>query len=416
MTDHNLLPWRDLNRLKKNRRVSVYCILGLLLGCWIIFFLSQHVRRLFTEQVEQNLRLEQEIATLKVQQLKMATRKQRESSTINPMLRMKQSAEQDSPLVSDFLQINYAKAHDLADMLKDSKTTLISSRGALIVDQRTNAIWVQDSIENMHKIKAWVKHLDVPSQQVVIEARIVNMTKECANDLGVRFGLSKLTPGVYAPRNEETPTDEEGAPIAQGLNVDLAAVPLDASPATIGVALTTLGAHVLLDLELSALESEGRAEVIASPRLITTNQEPAVIESGEDIPYQEYTASGATSVAFKKAVLSLRVIPQITADGKLIMALLITQGSDSGRRVQGVPIISTQSIETTALVNNGQTIVLGGIYKQDKNNHLQKVPFLGNLPIVGHLFTRKQRRVRNEELLIFITPKIIRNNHFEKNS
>ena len=167
---------------------------------------------------------------------------------------------------------------------------------------------------------------------------------------------------------------------------------------------------MLLDLELSALESEGRAEIVASPRLMTTNQQAATIESGEDIPYQESTSSGATAVAFKKAALSLKVTPQITPDGKLLMDLLINQDSDSGRRVQGVPIIITKSIETNVLVNNGQTIVLGGIYRQDKNNSVTRVPFLGDLPVVGNLFRRSQARLSNEELLIFITPRIITNN------
>ena len=165
-----------------------------------------------------------------------------------------------------------------------------------------------------------------------------------------------------------------------------------------------------MDLELSALESEGRAEIIASPRLMTTNQQSAVIESGQDIPYQQATSSGATAVAFKKAVLSLKVTPQITPDGKLLMDLFITQDADSGQRVQGVPIILTKSIQTNVLVNNGQTIVLGGIYKADKNNRITRVPFLGSLPVVGYLFSRTQTTADNEELLIFITPRIITNN------
>ncbi|KTD22423.1 type IV pilus (Tfp) assembly protein PilQ [Legionella londiniensis] len=192
--------------------------------------------------------------------------------------------------------------------------------------------------------------------------------------------------------------------------MDLGALPITGSPGSIGIALAKLGNDVLLDLELSALESEGRAEIIASPRLMTTNQQAAVIESGEDIPYQEATSSGATAVAFKKAVLSLKVTPQITPDGKLLMDLQINQDSDSGRRVQGVPIIITKSIETNVLVNNGQTIVLGGIYRQDKNNNITRIPFLGELPIVGNLFTRSSARLTNEELLIFITPRIITNN------
>jgi type IV pilus assembly protein PilQ len=162
-------------------------------------------------------------------------------------------------------------------------------------------------------------------------------------------------------------------------------------------------------LELSALESEDRAEIVASPRLMTTNQVPAVIKSGEDIPYQESTSSGATAVAFKQAVLSLKVTPQITPDGKLLLDLQINQDSDSGRRVQNVPIILTKSIETSVLVNNGQTIVLGGIYQQSKSNQMKRIPFLGTIPVLGNLFRSVDVKSSNDELLIFITPRIIAN-------
>jgi len=239
------------------------------------------------------------------------------------------------------------------------------------------------------------------------------MRKDCEEDIGIRFGLSKKTfSGTLVGANRfvqgrEVLTD---VPLPERLNVDFGVLPLDASPASIGIALAKLGSGVLLDLELSALESEGRAEIIANPRLMTTNQQTAVIESGEDIPYQEATLNGATAVAFKKAALSLKVTPQITSDGKLLMALQINQDSDSGRRVQGVPIILTKSIETNVLVHNGQTIVLGGIYKQDKSKTVTRVPFLGEMPVVGFLFRRTEIQVKNEELLIFLTPRIIANN------
>ena len=305
-----------------------------------------------------------------------------------------------APMQFALMQVNYAKATDIAAMLTDKTNSLLSARGILSVDPRTNMIWVQDTAIQVKKIKSLIKRLDILNKQVIIEARIVNMTKNCENDLGVRFGSTmEGTSGVVV-----------GTPALRHLNIDLGALPLEGSPAALGIALAKLNDHVLLDLELSALESEGRAQIIARPRLMTTNQHSAVIEAGEDIPYQESNLNGATSVAFKKAVLSLKVTPQITPDGKLLMDLLINQDSDSGRRVQGVPIIFTKALETNVLVNNGQTIVLGGIYKQDKNNTVVRVPFLGRLPIVGYLFSRKQIRTRNEELLIFITPRIISNN------
>ncbi len=332
-------------------------------------------------------------------------------------LEERQAQKKLAPIRSELLQINYAKATDIATMLKDKDkdkdNSLLTERGTVSVDQRTNTIWLQDTGAQIEEIRELVKQLDIPVKQVLIEARIVNVTKDCAEDIGVQFGVSRPThlSGTLAGANDLAGgTPAADVPIADRLNVDLAALPIDGNPASVGIALAKLGNDVLLDLELSALESEGRAEIIASPRLMTTNQQAAVIESGEDIPYQEATSSGATAVAFKKAVLSLKVTPQITPDGKLLMDLQINQDSDSGRRVQGVPIILTKSIETNVLVNNGQTIVLGGIYQQDKNNAITRVPFLGKLPVVGNLFSRSSARVSNEELLIFITPRIITNN------
>lgn len=331
----------------------------------------------------------------------------------NEELKNREALKQQEPIRSELVQINYAKAMDIAALLKDKNNSLLSLHGALSVDIRTNTIWLQETDRQLQEIKALIRRLDVPVKQVLIEARIVNATKDCAKDLGVRFGVSKVLhmSGTLAGGNALSEgTTPAGIPMAKRLNLDLGAIPLDATPASFGIALAKLGNGVLLDLELSALESEGRAEIIARPRLMTTNQQPAIIESGEDIPYQETTLSGATAVSFKKAVLSLKVTPQITPDGKLLMDLQINQDSDSGRRVQGVPVILTKAIETNVLVKNGQTIVLGGIYKQDRNNSVARVPFLGELPIVGSLFRRKQTRIKNEELLIFITPRIISNN------
>ncbi|MBA2651947.1 MAG: type IV pilus secretin PilQ [Tatlockia sp.] len=318
------------------------------------------------------------------------------------------------PLRSDLLQINYAKAQEVATLIKDQNSTLLSGRGSLNVDSRTNAIWIQDTESQIKKIKKLVRHIDVPVKQVLIEARIVNVSKDFARDLGIRFGLSNpnhlrgsLRRGSQLENREIAPAT---VPLAERLNLDLAAVPLSGSPASIGIALAKLGNDILLDLELSALESEGKGEIISSPRLITTNQQTAVIESGEEIPYQEAMKSGATAVAFKKAVLSLKVTPQITPDSKILMDLHINQDIPSVKVFNGVPSILTKEIHTTVLVENGQTIVLGGIYKQDKNNAINRVPFLGELPIVGGLFRNRSVMIRNEELLIFITPRIITTN------
>ena len=318
-----------------------------------------------------------------------------------------------APLRSELIQINYAKAADIANLVNDKTSSLLSKRGKLSVDARTNTIWIQDTSAQINEIRTLIEKLDIPVKQVLIEARIVNVTKDCAEDLGIRFGVSRPNhlSGTLEGANQlaQGVAPADVSPLARRLNIDLAASPVTGTPASIGIALAKLGDNILLDLELSALESEGRAEIVASPRLMTTNQKSAIIESGEDIPYQESTSSGATAVAFKKAVLSLKVTPQITPDNRLVMELQINQDADSGRRVQDVPIILTRSIETNVLVNNGQTIVLGGIYRKDTSNNVTRVPFLGNLPVVGNLFRTRQTRMSNEELLIFITPKIITN-------
>lgn len=314
-------------------------------------------------------------------------------------------------LHSCLLQINYAKAADIAQVLKDRENSLLSEQGSLNIDARTNTLWMQDTDAKIKAIQQLVRQLDVPVRQVLIEARIVNMTKDCVRDLGIRFGVSRPghLSGNLNAANQLTQNALPAAvtPLSDRLNVDLAAVPFNATPASIGIALAKLGDGVLLDLELSALESEGRGEVIASPRLITLNQQPALIESGEEIPYQQSTSSGATAVAFKKAVLSLKVTPRITPDNKVIMDLQINQDVPSSQLFNGVPAILTREIQTNVVLNNGQTIVLGGIYKQDKNNTINRVPFLGNLPIVGALFRNQTTVIKNEELLIFITPRII---------
>jgi type IV pilus assembly protein PilQ len=321
-----------------------------------------------------------------------------------------------SPLRSDLLQINYAKAADIATMLKDKTNSLLSERGTLSVDVRTNTIWLQDTETKIEEVRDLVKKLDIPVKQVVIEARIVDMSKQCEEDLGIAWGVTQAShlSGTLAGANQMqlTPATLPGniTPLSDRLNVDFAASPTIGTAASVGLALAKLGNGVLLDLELSALESVGDAEIIASPRLMTTDRQSAVISSGEDIPYQQSTSSGATAVAFKQAVLSLKVTPQITPDGKLLMDLVINQDANSGQNVQGVPIITTKSIQTNVLVNNGQTIVLGGIYTQNKNNSITRVPFLGSLPVVGHLFSKTQTISNNDELLIFITPRIISNN------
>ncbi len=326
-------------------------------------------------------------------------------------LKNQQMIQKLEPLRSELLQINYARAADIAVLVKDRQNSLLSERGKISVDSRTNTLWIQDTHSKIKEIQKLIQELDLPVKQVLIEARIVEVNKDFGQDIGIRWAVAK--PPHFNGRLSKTKESSQGSP-ADGtsllgrLNLDL--IPASASfgtPATLGIALAKLGNDILLDLELSALESEGRAELISSPRVITTNQQEAVIESGEEIPYQEAASSGATSVSFKKAVLSLKVIPQITANGNILMSLQINQDTPSLEKYNGVPAIYTKQIKTNVLVDNGQTIVLGGIYKQDKNNSINRVPFFGELPILGILFMNKQISLKNEELLIFITPRII---------
>lgn len=320
---------------------------------------------------------------------------------------IKRDLNQLIPLHSELLQLNYAKASDVASLLKDKDSTLLSPRGTIAVDNRTNRIWIEDVKTRIINIKQLVQRLDIPVQQVLIEARIVNVNKDFARDLGLRFGVAKASlSGINALQNQAL--NPGGVRLADRLNFDLVTSPLVGSAGPTGIAFAKLGKGILLDLELSALESEGMGEIISSPRLITTNQQTATIESGEEIPYQEKMYSGATAVVFKKAVLSLKVTPEITPDRRILMDLHINQDIPSAKLINNVPSILTKELQTRVMVDDGCTIVLGGIYKEDVYKTVNRVPFLGSLPIVGSVFRSESTARRNEELLIFITPRIIR--------
>lgn len=328
-------------------------------------------------------------------------------------LKNQQQVEELAPLHSELLQINYAKADVIATLLKEKGNSLLSARGNVSVDERTNTLWIQDTSDKLDEIRSLVKKLDIPVRQVLIEARIVNVEKKFEQDIGIKFGFTRakhLTGSLKGANDLINGTLPRDVSIADRLNLDLPA-PSTKSPGTIGLALAKLGGGVLLDLELSALESENGAEVLSSPRLVTANQHEAIIEKGEEIPYQQATASGATSVAFKKAVLSLRVTPQITPDRKIILTLRVNQDT-RGEEVLGTPAINTRQVETQVLVNNGETIVLGGIYERDKKNNVTRIPFLGSLPIIGALFRNTNKIDNRTELLIFVTPKIIERSTF----
>ena len=326
--------------------------------------------------------------------------------------------EELGELKSEIIKINFAKATDIADMIGgEGAVSMLSERGSITIDERTNSLLIRELEENIAVIRGIIESLDIPVKQVQIEARIVTVTEGNLDELGVRWGVSSTNGSFKVGGSIEgnhpsqiTPYDENGgnSAIDDFLNVNLGSTSPSAS--SIAFQVAKLGSDTLLDLELSALQQESKAEIISSPRLITTNKKPAYIEQGTEIPYLESSSSGATSVAFKKAVLSLKVTPQITPDNRLVLDLSVTQDrpgqvvkTGTGEAVA----IDTQRIGTQVLVNNGETVVLGGIFQHSVSSQVDKVPLLGDLPVLGALFRRSYENVGKSELLIFVTPKVV---------
>jgi len=325
---------------------------------------------------------------------------QREAEQLESQQRMQDLA----PLESSYIQINYAKAEEIAQILRTDSSDLLSTRGAVTVDERTNTLLVRDTSEQIATVKAMVNVLDVPVKQVIIEARMVTVRDNISDELGIRWGVTEPSVDTSQPLPWGTGTSVTG-----DFNVNL---PIASPAATIGFQVAKLADGRLLDLELSALERENKGEIIASPRITTANQKEAYIEQGTEIPYVESASSGATSVQFKKAVLGLTVTPQITPDNRVILDLVITQntrGETVSTPTGPAVSIDTQEISTQVLVENGETIVLGGIYQQQILNDISKVPLLGDIPYVGVLFRTDSQVNEKRELLIFVTPRIVTN-------
>lgn len=312
-----------------------------------------------------------------------------------------------APLHSEVIQVNYAKASDIAAILKSSGNSILSKRGRVTVDPRTNSLLVLETLDKLADIRALVTRLDVPVRQVLIESRIVIANNNFDSQIGVKFGVAAQNGQLSTGANVPAPSLGSTTPSASGFNVNLPAAA--ANPGTLALAL--LGSKYQIGLELSALQAEGKGEVISTPRVITANAKQATIEQGVEIPYQESTSSGATSVSFKKAVLSLNVTPQITPDGRIIMDLEVRNDSVGAVVPTGnggsVPSINTRKVNTQVLVDNGQTVVLGGIYQDTKMDTVNKVPLLGDIPFLGALFRFTEHTNNRTELLIFITPKIV---------
>jgi type IV pilus assembly protein PilQ len=347
-----------------------------------------------------------------------------------------------SPIRSEFLQLNYAKVSDIAKMIRPTgaggggggggaagRNTMLSQRGSLSIDERTNTLMVQDTAENLAEIRRLVQTLDVPVRQVLIEARIVIVSDTFERDLGAQFGVTSAQTngnnGLLAVTGSGTGANtmitSALSNISSGAPVTPVAIPAQSNrymvntPAantngSIGISL--LGGSYLVDLALSAAENEGKSETISSPRVITANQKLATIMQGVEIPYQESASSGATTTQFKNAVLSLKVTPLITPDNRVILDIDVSDDS-VGQQVTSatggsVPSINTRQIITQVLVADGQTVVLGGILDTTKSYAANKVPWLGDIPILGNLFKSTTNINNKSELLIFITPKILR--------
>ncbi|WP_370736790.1 type IV pilus secretin PilQ [Vibrio mediterranei] len=323
-------------------------------------------------------------------------------------------AEQIGQLKSEIININYAKAADVAAMIGgDSDVSMLSERGSVAIDERTNALLVRELPENLRVIKEIIASLDIPVKQVQIEARVVTIKEGNIEELGIRWGYTSINGDTTIGSTIEGNLASSGigggeVDIEDFLNVNLGA--LSDNAASIAFQVASLGSNTLLDLELSALQSESKAEIISSPRLITTNKKSAYIEQGTEIPYLKSTSSGATAVEFKKAVLSLTVTPQITPDNRLILDLDVTQDrvGEVLKTLEGETVaIDTQRIGTQVLVNDGETVVLGGIFQHAMTSKVDKVPLLGDIPGLGALFRRTYENIGKNELLIFVTPKII---------
>jgi len=302
-----------------------------------------------------------------------------------------------TPLRTEIISLNYADAEEMKQLLQSTSggdggsgsTSIMSDRGSVTLDRRTNNLLVQDTPDRLEEVRALVKALDVPVRQVMIESRIVTASDKFTHELGASFGASNITRSL-----DKT------------LSTDFAVNLPAAGGSTIGLSLAKIPLGAKLDLELSAAETESRVEIVASPRIITSNKTTARIEQGVEIPYEEATSSGATNISFKKAVLSLEVTPHITRDDRINMELIVNRDS-VGQLFNNIPSIDTREVQTQVLVENGQTIVLGGIFEENQLDGETRVPFFGKLPLIGWMFRHESDKNDKSELLIFVTPKII---------
>ncbi len=340
-------------------------------------------------------------------------------------LEASKQVEELAPIRTEYITVNYAKAEEIAQLLT-AETGFLTDRGSVSVDSRTNTMVIQDTSAKLDEIRYMLEKLDIPVRQVMIEARIVIANSDASEELGVRWNFSQVDAagrnpdgtldtsemflvggrGAGIEENVESLTNDNEFTFSNNtLGIDFGVVGNGASSIALGFWDSDTG---LIDLELSALESDGKADIVSTPKVLTADQQKARIASGEEIPYQEASSSGATSTSFKEAVLSLEATPHITPDGRIIMELIINQDQRTDTVLEsGVPVISKNEIETSVIVDNGQTVVLGGVFTSEDSTATLKTPFLGDLPFIGRLFKKELQSSKKTELLVFITPKIV---------
>ena len=317
-----------------------------------------------------------------------------------------QKVEELAPLRTEFIQVDYRKASEMMGAVQGAK--LVSERGFIMADDETNVLMVRETAKGIEEIRNTLRRFDVEVQQVLVEARLVNATSNVTKDLGVKwgFGYNDVDDGQGWIVNPDLGSIDFGSPPTDvGLNVDLGATATQVGKIAIGFAP---GTSSMIALELSALESDGKAEIISQPKILTTNGNQAKIESGSEIPYQT-VENGEVNIEFKDVVLSLDVTPRVNPGDRIAMDLVIKQDSIGQVLPNGELSIDNNELQTTVVVPDGQTIVLGGVFKTESSETVNKVPLLGDLPIMGALFRNKENTSEKTELLIFITPKLVRN-------
>lgn len=305
-----------------------------------------------------------------------------------------------APLQTEYIQLNYARAKDVHDLLKDddakknTENSFLTERGRVVTDERTNTVVISDTAEKVNQLKNLLAQLDVPVQQVVVEARIVRATKNFSNEIGVKWGLNKVSNTSSWDNGKYTST--------AGLGVDLGTT---TSYGSLSLGLLRLGSSVL-DLQLAASQSDGESEILSTPKIMTGDKQEATIRSGVQIPYQTTSGNTGTTTTFQDAVLELKVVPSITPDGKIQMKLNLSKDTQ-GELTSAGYAINTNKLNTNVLVSDGETVVLGGLYEDNTTSTTKKVPLLGDIPVVGNLFKNKTKTSSKGELLMFITPRIV---------